>query len=309
LHEAFGHTPQYFVAQREGALAAALGVMEVKQVIRGRRAVALPFSDFCPLLATDEPSSRAVVNQALACGRRRRWRSLEWRGGSLPPQGARPSLTYFGHALALNGDPEELFNRCDAAVRRAVRKAQRAGVRVEFSSDLPALRQFYELYCETRRKHGLPPQSLRFFEAIHRHVLGQGRGLLALARHRDVPIAGALFCHAGRKAVFKYGASRQSFLPLRGNNLVMWEAIKWHAGQGFSELHFGRTTASNAGLRSFKLGWGAREHRLEYFQYDLARRAYVTVADAAFGWHNLVFRLLPVPLARVLGDSLYRHWA
>lgn len=309
LHEAFGYTPRYFVARSTNTLAGALCVMEAQSLIEGRRGVALPFTDFCPLLATDEPSSRTVLNHALACGRQRRWRYLEWRGSSRFVQGAHPSLTFLGHTLRLDASVEDLFNRCDAPVRRAVRKAQREGVRVEFSSDLPALHQFYELYCETRRKHGLPPQSKRFFEAIHRHVLNRGQGLLGLARHREVPIAGALFCHAGRKAVFKYGASRQRFLPLRGNNLVMWEAIKWHAQHGFAELHFGRTSLSNAGLRSFKLGWGAQEHRLEYFRYDLRRGRYLTVPDAASGWHNAFFRLLPLPLARLIGASLYRHWA
>lgn len=309
LHEAFGFTPRYFVVRRDGALAAALCLMEVQAVIGGRRGVSLPFSDFCPLLATDEPSCRAAWDQALVCGRQRRWRYLEWRGGSMPGRGGRPSLTYHGHTLSLDGDAKELFGRCDGAVRRAVRKAEREGVRVEFSTDLAALGRFYELYCETRRKHGLPPQGQRFFDAIHRHVLARRKGLLALAWHADVPIAGALFCHQGRKAIYKFGASRQQFLSLRGNNLVMWEAIKWHAQHGFAELHFGRTSLSNAGLRSFKLGWGAQEHRLEYFRYDLRRGRYLTIPDAASGWHTALFRWLPLPLARLIGASLYRHWA
>lgn len=309
LQEAYGHAPSYFVVRRDGCLTALLGVMEAHSLLGGRRGVSLPFTDFCPLLAGDEDSSREILGEALAHGRQRGWSYLEWRGGPKIVEDARPSLTFYGHTLELDGGPDELFARCDASVRRAVHKAERQGVRVERSTDLESLRQFYQLYCQTRRKHGLPPQPFRFFEAIHRHVLAREQGFLSLAWHRDVPIAGALFCHLGKKAVFKFGASQERFLSLRGNNLVMWEAIKWYAQNGFAVLHFGRTSLSNAGLRAFKLGWGTRESLIEYFKYDLRQGAYLTQPDEAYGWHNQVLRRLPVPLARFLGACLYRHWA
>ncbi|MBI2924452.1 MAG: GNAT family N-acetyltransferase [Verrucomicrobia bacterium] len=309
LQEAYGHAPAYFVVCRNERLGALLGVMEAQSLLGGRRGVSLPFTDFCPLLASEENPGREVLGEAFSHGRRRGWTYLEWRGGPTVAEDARAALAFYGHTLDLRGGLDELSARCDSSVRRAIRKAEREGVRVELSTSLESLRHFYRLYCQTRRKHGLPPQTFRFFETIHRHVLSCDQGLVALAWYRAVPIAGALFCHLGRKAVFKFGASREGFLPLRGNNLVMWEAIKWYVRNGFSVLHFGRTSLANAGLRAFKHGWGTRESLIEYFKYDLRQGTYLTQPDEAYGWHNEVFRRMPLPLARLLGACLYRHWA
>jgi hypothetical protein len=74
-------------------------------------------------------------------------------------------------------------------------------------------------------------------------------------------------------------------------------------------LHLGRTSLANAGLRRFKLAWGAREQIIEYVRYDLKLRAFVAGKDDAFGWHNRVFRLLPIGVLRLIGTLLYRHAA
>jgi lipid II:glycine glycyltransferase (peptidoglycan interpeptide bridge formation enzyme) len=118
-----------------------------------------------------------------------------------------------------------------------------------------------------------------------------------------------VFFHFGEQAIFKYGASNEAHQDLRANDLVMWEALKYYASHGFRLLHLGRTSLANAGLRRFKLAWGAREHIIEYVRYDLKLRAFVTGKDDAFGWYNRGFRLLPIGVSRLIGTLLYRHAA
>ena len=89
----------------------------------------------------------------------------------------------------------------------------------------------------------------------------------------------------------------------------MWEGIKYYASKGFRTLHLSRTSLAHEGLRRFKLGWGAREHSMEYFKYDLRKSAFVTARDEAFGWYNRLFAALPLSLSRLLGAVLYRHVA
>jgi len=36
-------------------------------------------------------------------------------------------------------------------------------------------------------------------------------------------VAGAIFFHSGGQAIYKFGASDETFQHFRGNNLVMWE--------------------------------------------------------------------------------------
>ncbi|MEI2725731.1 MAG: GNAT family N-acetyltransferase [Verrucomicrobiota bacterium] len=161
-----------------------------------------------------------------------------------------------------------LFAGLDAGVRRAIRKAQAAKVEIEIVTDLAAVQTYYALHCQTRRRHGVPPQPFRFFASIHRHLVAAGLGRVIQARWQGRIVASAVFFQFGRHAVYKFGASDRAFQHLRPTNLLMWEAIKWHAAHGFTALHFGRTSLANEGLRRFKLGFGAREERLACFRYD-----------------------------------------
>jgi lipid II:glycine glycyltransferase (peptidoglycan interpeptide bridge formation enzyme) len=217
------------------------------------------------------------------------------------------SVSYYGHVLRLDDGEERLFEKFDSAVQRAIRKSERAGVTVEISSSLEALRIFYDLHCRTRQKHRLPPQPFSFFECIHRHVLDQGLGFVALARSGGRPVSASVFFHLGTKAIYKFGASDEKAQQLRGNNLVMWEAIKWMARRGLTELNFGRTSATNEGLRRFKQGWGTREYEINCLKYDFGKRQFVSGTDRAVGWHNRVFSLMPIPVSRLVGKILYRH--
>jgi len=178
---------------------------------------------------------------------------------------------------------------------------------VEFSTELEAMRTFYSLHCQTRHKHGLPPQPFRFFENIWRHLLQHGEGFVGLTRLDSRPVAAAVFIHAGTQAIYKFGASEYAFQHLRPNHLLMWEAIKRCSAKGFKTLHLGRTSMANEGLRRFKLSFGAREEKIEYFKYSFARHSFVTDTDRAEGWFNRVFGALPLPLLRFAGQMLYPH--
>jgi hypothetical protein len=132
---------------------------------------------------------------------------------------------------------------------------------------------------------------------------------VVLARHGQVPVAGAVFFHFGKTAIYKFGASDEAFQHLRANNLVMWEAIKRFARQGLAALDFGRTSLENDGLRKFKHGWGTQEHRIDYVRYDRQEGGFVTARDESSGWYNRVFQMLPVFLSRLIGAALYKHMA
>jgi len=308
LQEAYGYAPAYFTLSTADRLQALLPVMEINSWLTGRRGVSLPFTDDCEPLGSDVEFGR-VYEAAGEYAKNRGWKYLECRGGRARFADAPASTVFYGHQLRLAGDEATLFGNVDGAVRRAVRKAEKSGVSLEVAQSLEAVRAFYGLLCKTRKRHGVPPQPFKFFGKIHEHILSQNRGFVVLAKYRQATVAGAVYFHWGKRGIYKYGASDETAQPLRANNLVMWEAIKWYARHGFDELHFGRTSLTNEGLRRFKLGWGTVEHMIEYVRYDWRAGGFVTAKDEAEGWHNRVFRALPVPLSRLIGSVLYKHVA
>lgn len=308
LHETYGHRPFYFCTISHGQLEALFPVMEVSSPLTGRRGVALPFSDFCPALpASRYPLHEKLVAGAMEQGRKNGWRYLEFRDAQPALPDATPSVQFYSHVIDLSAGSQCLFDHFDEAVRRGVRKAMKAGLQMEFNTTLESIRTFYALHCRTRQRHGLPPQPFRFFQKIARHVLQNGKGFVATALFNDRPVASAVFFHDQRKAIYKFGASDFAFQQMRPNNFVMWESIKHCVDLGLAELHLGRTSLANDGLRRFKLGFGSREAKINYFKYDFARQAFVGDRDRAESWVNGVFRLLPLPLLRLSGRLLYPH--
>lgn len=321
LHEAYGFTPLYLVARAEESKtenrksqiknppSSVLPLMQVRSPLTGCRGVSLPFTDACPPLLSPGVPLQPLLGELAELGRACRWNYWECRGLKQLPSGVAASLSFYGHILDLSVGEKPLFENLKAPVRTAIRKAEQAGVQVEISNSLPALRTFYTLHCKTRRKHGLPPQPFRFFGAIHRHILDQGLGQVVIARIGPTPIAANVFVYFRSQAIFKFGASDEAFQELRASNLVMWHGIQACVRQGCRSLHFGRTSLAAEGLRRFKLGWGASEEQIAYLRYDYRKTAFIRVEDAALGWHNRLLGRLPMPLLRLLGAALYRHIA
>jgi hypothetical protein len=308
LREVFNFTPCYLADVCGDRMEALLPMMEVKSVLTGIRGVALPFADGCEPLGDDRRGAK-LIQSALEYGAARKWRYFECRGGRQYMRDVPVSLGFYTHLLDLTQGVQRLWDGLEGSVRRAVRKAQEQGIQILVSRTLDSAREFYRLYCLTRKRHGLPPQSWRFFESIHRHILSAGHGFMVEAWHDGRVVASNIYFHQGKKAVYKYGASDTKIQNLRASNLVMWQAIETLVREGFSQLDLGRTSLGNAGLRRFKLGWGVREAQLEYFKYNFRSGKYVADQDKTLGWHVRLFRLIPSALARPIGTLLYRHLA
>lgn len=307
LHHTYNHKPFYLQFFRGRTLAAMLPLMELRSPFTGRRGVCLPFSDACEPLIFDLEAIGIVTEQLVRFGRERRWRYLEIRGGKFLQLAARPAAKFYGHTLDLRTDPNELMTRFASPVRRALRKAERSGVRVLIVANRQAIRDFYQLHVQTRRRHGLPPQPASFFYNIYEHVIRQGLGFVVLARHGSHVVAAAIFFRFGKNALFKYGASDKKFQEFRANNLVMWHGIQVSARSGAEKLHFGRTDYENDGLRRFKLCWNTEEETLDYFRVDPSGREYSAHTRSNSAFHKQIFGKLPPVFNRLAGSMIYPH--
>jgi Acetyltransferase (GNAT) domain len=308
LCKTYNHKAIYLHFSRRNELVALVPMMEVRSAFTGRRGVCLPFSDFCGPLIFDEDGPGFVVEKLSELARQRNWKYFELRGGqeTLPPL-ATPITQFYGHKLPLPDSSEELLAGFASSVRRAIRKAEKIGGSVEVIKTRDAILEFYHLHVKTRRRHGLPPQPLSFFLNIYEEIIKSGRGFVVLARRGSRSFAAAVFFQFGKNAVYKFGASDEVFQEFRGNNLVMWEAIKFLIRDGSKMLHFGRTALENNGLRRFKAGWGTMEEVIQYFRFDTESGAWEHASHNASGIHNKVFRKLPLALNRLAGTIIYPH--
>jgi len=309
LNETYGYTPLYFTIIENGGFSALLPVMEVNSFLKGKRGVSLPFSDYCEPIIPDRVLFQEIVNLIKNYGKERGWKYVEFRGAQDFLGGETPSESYFGHTLDLTKDIHKIFSDFRGSTRRNIRKAEREGVEVGIFKSPDSIREFYHLNCITRKHHGLPIQPYSFFKNIFKHIISQNLGFVVLASYNNKIIAGAAFFHYGENAFFKYGASDRRFQHLRPNNLVMWEAIKWYANNGYKSFCFGRTEPENKGLLQFKKGWGIEQKIIKYYTHDLKKGVFLKNS------HNLnlsafqkkVFSKMPVSLLKFFGLLFYKQ--
>lgn len=306
LAETYGYRPQYLVAHRDHGVAGILPVMEVRSPLTGTRGVALPFTDFCPPLARDPETRRALLAKALERCQDRHWKHLDLRDFPADDPGA-PFSPFLEHTLRLSPDPAAQFAGCRPDARRAIRRAEREDLAAETATSIDAIREYYRLHCLTRRRHGLPVQPFAFFHNIHQHLLAEGHGFVVLVRADGQPIAGAVFLAFGSHALYKFGASDPARLDLRGNHLAMWHGIRACAETGGSALSLGKTSPDQDGLRQFKSSFGTTEHPRPYRRWDARTAGWIAPEDQRTGWHNRLFRIAPLPALRLAGRILYPH--
>jgi hypothetical protein len=311
LAETYGYRSCYAVLREGDRNVALLPLMEVDSRWTGKRAVGLPFSDECAPLTRDGCSLASNLDPVLEMGRQRHWGFFEVRGGDPPRSDASVSERFLTHTLALESSESLQRSRLRDSTRRNIQKSERERVEIEHGQGSEDMELFYSLHCQTRRRHGLPPQPIRFFRLIHEYVIKPGHGFVSLARYNRRSIAGAVYFRFGTHAIYKFGASDVQYQHLRANNLLMWSAIRKLQSQGIRELSLGRTDLDDAGLLQFKRGWGAEEKPLSYYRFYMGENSSKAKYREAHQqhWSRSFMRRLPIPILRAIGSIAYRHIA
>ncbi len=307
LYESYGYRPLYFSVIDNGSLRFSLPLMEIKSRLTGKRGVSLPFTDYCDPIVTEDIHFQDILDYLVEYGKQAGWKYIEMRSLKNISENIPPSLEYYGHTLELSKDEDLIYSQLRSSTRRNIKKAIRDGVEIQMGNSPESMREFYRLNCMTRKMHGIPPQPWNFFRNIYDHVISENHGNVILASYKGVTIAGAIYFHFGKKALFKYGASDKRYQHLRANNLVMWEAIREYCNKGYKTFCFGRTEIENKGLRQFKNGWGASERIIRYYRYDFKKNHFVNGNSHVSGFHNKVFNKTPVPILKMIGSALSKH--
>jgi lipid II:glycine glycyltransferase (peptidoglycan interpeptide bridge formation enzyme) len=307
LQESYDYKPLYFSLINKGKLLFALPMMEVKDFLTGQRGVSLPFTDYCEPLFSHDIQFWNLFDSIINYGKGAKWEYIEIRGENEHHEYLKPSLYYYGNTLRLSRHEKKIFSHFRDSNKRNIKKAKREGVEVIRCNSLESIKDFYRLHCLTRKMHGIPPQPYSFFKKIFDYIISHNHGLVVLACYKSRVIAGAIYFHFGKKAIYKYGASERRYHSMRANNLVMWEAIKWYCQKGYKSFSFGRTDPDHEGLMQFKNGWGAKQCVIKYYKYDFKKNDFIKEKTSLSKYHNKIFHAMPISLLKIIGSLFYKH--
>jgi len=311
LQATYGYQPLILTAYRGAELVGVLPLMRVHGRLKGRRLVSLPFSHALPFLAQDAPTQNALLDEALALGRREGYAYVEIRPKiALNHPHYQPATLNQISVLPLTGQsPETLFAAFSSSNRRNIRLAEKAGFHLRRGVTAAALRAFHQLEVDTRHRQGSPVYPSRFFPRMGEALGSQLDLWLVAYEGRDV--AGLLMMTRGDEAIYGYGAWRkeEALKRLYPMNLLVWEAIQTAHAKGCAAFDFGTTPLHNEGLLEFKARYAPQTRPLPYF-YALITRASVPIIQRDGGTVRLaekVLRRLPRPFFAQLSPLLLRE--
>lgn len=202
------------------------------------------FVRVCPLLP-DEATNTALVQ------------SLQFRPA---PIHQHPELAWM---VDVTIPEEELLKNARKTTRQSLRKAEEAGMTVEFVTDTKGLEEFWKVYQTTVARQQFTPFSRQYLETEGKAFVAEGNLLIAIGRVEGIVVSAAIVVFAHRSAFYHHGASDQSHFPkVPAAHLLQWRIVQEVKRRGCQFYNFWGVVPESAtdhpwhGLSTFKRGFG-----------------------------------------------------
>ncbi|KIC20767.1 GNAT family N-acetyltransferase [Leisingera sp. ANG-Vp] len=164
--------------------------------------------------------------------------------------------------LDLTGDPEQRRAALHQKWRNRLKHGEAQGLRLT-RQNLPVAPAHWLFQAEARQQARRRYRSWPIGLTLAYAQVNKGQAKLFQAFDRKEPVAAILILTHGTGATYHIAHTTALGKQLSAHNLLMWEAMSWLASKGISRLDLGLINTEDApGLARFKLGTGAKLHRL-----------------------------------------------
>ena len=219
------------------------------------------------------------------------WRAASEYGAVIVPRRA--------HVVDLSPGADEIWKSMKSEARRAVRKAERSGVEVEFASGTRLVGDFYrllELSVERWAAQQHEPLTLARWRSQRRDPLEKFEKMTAslgdamriwVARLDGAPVAASVVLKGANVNDTRGAMDKKRIGNSCANDLVEWMTIKDACESGCRRLHLGESGSSRS-LARFKEKWGARP--VDYGEYRFERLPLSRMDSVARGTVKCIIR-------------------
>jgi hypothetical protein len=166
--------------------------------------------------------------------------------------------------LPAGSSEEALFALYDETARRNVRKARKSGVAWRVDNSPKAMAFLYRTHEENIRAIGGLSKSRAFFDAVPAAV-PQDAWRVYIAERAGEPIAALLVFRFSATVEYYTPAIVEAARPLQALALLVHEAMRQAAGEGYKWWNWGGTWKSQLGVYRFKRKWGAADMPYRYY--------------------------------------------
>jgi FemAB-related protein (PEP-CTERM system-associated) len=299
--EQYGCPARYTLVEEEGRLRGVLPLFEKRRRGRTQALFSVPGG----LLADDEDAARALLAPLADTVVREQLAFAELRDQMRAWPGLASNDEHCTLWLTLAADPDAQWRAFDAKLRNQIRKGERGGFTVRVGRE--HVGDFHRVQLETMRDLGTPIRGERYFRRVL-ECLGPCAEVLVLDLD-GAPVGGMVLVEHGERAVDLWASALRRHFARCPNQVLYWAALRHAIARGLRVFDFGRSQWDSPTFH-FKAQWGARPMPLHY-QYLLGRATRIpTLADQrrAFDVAVRLWRRLPLPVARLMGDPIKRRF-
>lgn len=314
LSSVFGHKPHYFVAETHRnsgtQITGVLPLFLVKSALFGRALISVPYLNGGGTLAESDAVRSKLIDSACELGAQLEVNYVELRHRA-PIALERKSLVVKSHKVAmvlpLMSDPENLFAGFPAKLRSQIRRPEKAGLISKVFSESEqkaAVDAFFQVFSRNMRDLGTPSYPKALFEQVVKTFRNRAR--IVSVFDKSTPVAGGLTLGWGNTVEIPWASALKEYNSTSPNMLLYWESIRSSCRDGYSAFDFGRCSRDSGSYR-FKAQWGAKEVPL-YWHYSVLKGSVpdVSPTNSRFSFFVKCWRMLPVPIANILGRYLSR---
>jgi len=301
LAQAYGIEAHFLGCERDGALAGALALFEIRHPLFGHYLTTAPFGNDGGFHHDDDAARDALLDEAAALAARRRVRYLVIRTREPVLPGLTVQSAYQAAVLDLEGGADAVWARLPSKTRNQVRRGQKEGFTLARGPG--ELGAFFDVFHRHMRDLGSPAHARRFHEAIAEH-LGDRAEFLVVRDGRAL-VAGALLFQVNGTAMNLHTVALRQYNRRCPNYLVYWEMIQRSCAAGARWFDMGRSRVGSPQMQ-FKANWGVREVPLHYhfLLRGLAAPPDLDPRNPSFRLATTVWQRLPVALTRLVGPRL-----
>lgn len=229
------------------------------------RIVSVPFSDYCDPLVTSPAQWEKLLREISALDLATYFRFLaeQFANGDTRFEVVKRARW---HGLSMESDLDAQWRCLAPPTRRAIKKAEREGVRVRLNDD-DFLAEFLRHHVALRkRKYRLLAQPAAFFEAIRSRFADIDGWFPMAAWHDGRIVAATIFLRWDDTLYYKFNASASDALAVRPNDALLWAGVRLAHQLGCRRLDLGASDDDQPGLVRFKRHYGAQEREIRFLR-------------------------------------------
>jgi FemAB-related protein (PEP-CTERM system-associated) len=300
----FKHRTHYLLAERAGEVVGVMPLVELRSLLFGHSLSSLPFAVYGGAAAIDEAAVRALHEAAEALGNELREHHLELRNRlHREPQWPHQDLyVTFRRELAPDVEANML------AIPRKQRAMVRKGITRQLRTEIDARAdRFFDLYADNQHRHGTPPQSRRYFEALL-EVFGSDCEIGIVHSAQGKAVSGVLSFYFRDEVLPYYAGDLIDARDLAANDFKYWDLMRRACERGLKVFDYGRSKRGT-GSFDFKKNWGFEPQPL-YYEHRLYKGDAIpqnNPSNRKYQAAIALWRRMPRAAVNAIGPALARH--